>query len=111
MRDVAIVLAVVKSRVFLIRRRSRIDRKQDSDTEEIWSDMVSDESNMTPRLRAELDGVIESLRHWRAWKEPRQTVAYLPLGHLGRAPPPLVFGNRYFKVESFAAGTTFDVPS
>jgi len=35
MRDVVIVLAVVKSRVFLIRRRSRIDRKQDLDTEEI----------------------------------------------------------------------------
>jgi len=32
------VRAVEKSRVFLILRRSRIDRKQDLDTEEIRSD-------------------------------------------------------------------------
>jgi len=51
MRDVAIVLAAVKSRVFLIRRRSRIDIKQDLDTEEICSDMVSEESNITPWLK------------------------------------------------------------
>ena len=57
-RDVAIVLAVAISGVLLIKRRSRIYRKQDLDTEEIWSDMVSDESNMTPRLRTESDGVI-----------------------------------------------------
>jgi len=61
MRDVAIVLAVLKSRVFLIQRRSRIDRKEDLDTEEIWSDMMSDESNMIPRFRAESDGVIVTL--------------------------------------------------
>jgi len=35
MRDVAIVCAVVKSRVFLILRRSRTDEKQDFNTEEI----------------------------------------------------------------------------
>jgi len=35
MREVAIVLAVVKSIVFLIRRRSRMERKQDLDIEEI----------------------------------------------------------------------------
>jgi len=56
MRDVAIVLAVAESRVFLIRRRSRIDIKKDLDTEEIRSSMVSEESNMTPRLRVESDG-------------------------------------------------------
>jgi len=58
MRDVAIDLAVVKSRVLLIRRRSLINRKEDLDTKEIRSDMVSDESNMTPTLRAESDGAI-----------------------------------------------------
>jgi len=63
MRDVAIVLAVIKSRVLLIRW---IDRKQDLATEEIWSDMMSDESKMTPRLRAESDGLIVTLKGmWR----------------------------------------------
>ena len=51
MRDEAIVLAVVELRVFLIRRRSQIDRKQVLDTEEISSDMVSDKSKKTPRLQ------------------------------------------------------------
>jgi len=35
MRDVAIVCAVVKSKVFLIIRRSRTDEKQDFDRREI----------------------------------------------------------------------------
>jgi len=61
MRDVAIVLAVVESRVLLIRRRSRIDRKKDLETEEILPEMVGDESKMTPRLRAESDGLIVTL--------------------------------------------------
>ena len=59
MRDVAMVLVVIESREFLIRRRSR--RKQDLDTEEMSYEMVSYELNMTPRLRA------ESVRqlHWK----------------------------------------------
>jgi len=55
MRNVAIVLAVVESRVFLIRRRSRIDIKQDLDTEEICSDIVGKrrvEYDTEVRLRA-----------------------------------------------------------
>jgi len=36
-------------------------QKQVLDTEEICSDMVSEESNMTPRLRAESDGLIVTL--------------------------------------------------
>jgi len=39
MREVAKVRAVEKSRVFLMLRRSRIYRKQDLETEEVWSDM------------------------------------------------------------------------
>ena len=65
MRDVAIVLAVVESRVFLMRWRSRIDIKQDLDTEEIWSDMVRNESNMTPRLRAQSEEEIVTLEGMR----------------------------------------------
>jgi len=65
MRDVPIVLAVVESRVFLIRRRSRIYIKQDLNTEEICSDVVSEESIMTPRLRAESDRVIMTLEGMR----------------------------------------------
>jgi len=42
--------AVEKSRVFLILRRSRIDRKQDLDTEEIRSDNERVEYKITPRL-------------------------------------------------------------
>jgi len=48
-------LTVIESMVFLLRRRSRIERKQDLDADEIWSYIVSDESKMTPRLRAESD--------------------------------------------------------
>jgi len=48
MRDVAKVLAVVESGVFLIRR---IDIKQDLDADEICSDMVSEESILTPSDR------------------------------------------------------------
>jgi len=62
---ILVVLAVVESRVFLNRRRSRIDLKQDLDTEEICSDMVSEESIMSPRLRAESDGVIVALEGMR----------------------------------------------
>jgi len=60
-------LAVVASRVILIRRRSRIDigLKQDLDTQEICTDMVTEESNMTPRLRAESDGEIVTLEGMR----------------------------------------------
>jgi len=80
MRDVAIVLAVVESRVLLIRRRSRIDRKQDLETEEIWSDMVSDESNMTPRLRAESDGLIVTLESmWRVASETLESCLGRPI--------------------------------
>ena len=44
-----------------IRRRSRIDRKHDLDTDEICSEKVSDESKITPRFRAELVGVMLTL--------------------------------------------------
>jgi len=46
---------------FLIRRRSRMNRKHDLDTDEICSEKVSDESTITPRLRAEFVGVIVTL--------------------------------------------------
>jgi len=46
MREVAIVRAVEKSIVFLILRRSRIDRKQDLETGEIISDIESVESEI-----------------------------------------------------------------
>jgi len=52
------VRAVKKSRVFLILRRSRINRKQDLETEEIWSVIERVESKITPRLRADLAGII-----------------------------------------------------
>jgi len=56
------VRAVEKARVFLILRRSRIDRKQDLETvEEILSDIESEESKIMPRLRADLAGVIVTL--------------------------------------------------
>jgi len=58
MTYVAIVLAVVESRIFLIRRRSRIDMTQDLGTGKLCSDIVSGQSNMT---RAESDGVIVML--------------------------------------------------
>jgi len=38
-----------------------MDRKHDLETEEICSEKVSDESKITPRLRAESVGVIETL--------------------------------------------------
>jgi len=38
-----------------------MDRKHDLDTDEIRSEKVSDESNITPRLRAEFVGVIVTL--------------------------------------------------
>jgi len=44
-----------------IRRRSRIDRKHDLDTDEICSKEVSDDSKITPRFRAELVGVMLTL--------------------------------------------------
>jgi len=55
------VRAVEKSRVFLILRRSRIDRKQDLETEEIKSDIEREESKIMPRLRADRAGVIVTL--------------------------------------------------
>jgi len=51
------VRAVEKSKVFLILRRARIDRNQDLETEEI-SGIEIVESKITPRLRADLAGVI-----------------------------------------------------
>jgi len=59
------VWAVVDSMEFLIRRSSRIQRKRDIDTEEIWSDIVSDESKMTKRLRAESDGAMVTFEGMR----------------------------------------------
>jgi hypothetical protein len=53
--------AVVKSRVFLIIRRSRIDEKQDFDTEEIWWDIERVESKITPSFRGELAGMMATL--------------------------------------------------
>jgi len=50
MRNVTMVWAVELSRVFRIRRRSRIDGKQDLDTDEISSENVRDELKITPRL-------------------------------------------------------------
>jgi len=50
-----------QSRVFLIRWRSRVDRKQDLETKEMWSDIEKVESKMTPRLRAEEVGVMMAL--------------------------------------------------
>jgi len=47
--------------VFRIRRRSRMDRKHDLDTDEICSEKMSNESKITPRLRAEFVGVIVTL--------------------------------------------------
>ena len=44
-----------------IRRRSRMDRKHALEMDEICSEKVSDESIITPRLRAESVGVIETL--------------------------------------------------
>ena len=38
-----------------------MDRKQDLETEEIWSDIESEESKMTPKLRAEGVGVMMAL--------------------------------------------------
>jgi len=38
-----------------------MDRKRDSDTDEIYSEKVSDESKITPRLRVEFLGVIVTL--------------------------------------------------
>jgi len=55
------VRAVEKSRVFLILQRSRIDRKQDLETDKIRSDMESVESKITPRLLADSAGVIVTL--------------------------------------------------
>jgi len=74
MREVAIVRAVERLRVFLILRRSRIDRKQDLETEEIRSDIESVESKITPRLRADwaevivtLEGIIEGSKILDSW--------------------------------------------
>jgi len=61
MREYAIVRAVEKFRVFLILRRSGIDRKQNLETEEMWSDIESVESKIMPRLRADWAGVIVTL--------------------------------------------------
>jgi len=66
MREVAMVRAVEKSRVFLIFRRSWIDRKQDLETGEIWSDIESVESKIMPRLRADWAGVIVTLEGIRS---------------------------------------------
>ena len=38
-----------------------MERKQDLDTDDIWSDILSDESKMTPRWRAASVGVIVTL--------------------------------------------------
>jgi len=38
-----------------------MDRKHDLDTDEICSEIVSDESKITPRLRAEFVGIIVTL--------------------------------------------------
>jgi hypothetical protein len=82
MRDVAKVLVVVKSRVFLIRRRSRIDRKQDLGIEELRSDMVNEESNMTPRLGAESDGVIKTMEGMkRAVSETLESCLVRPISN------------------------------
>jgi len=63
MRYVVIVLAVVEVRVLMIRRRSQIDIEQDLDTVEICSNIVSEEPNMTSRLRVESDGMtLEGMR-------------------------------------------------
>jgi len=58
LREVAMVRAVEKSRVLLILQRSRIDRKQDLETEEIWSVIEKIEYKISPSLRADLAGVI-----------------------------------------------------
>ena len=47
----AMVLAVLRSRVFRMRRRSRICQWQDLQTDEIWSLKVRLVSNRMPRLR------------------------------------------------------------
>jgi len=39
-----------------------MDKKHDFDTDEICSEKVSDESKITPRLRAEFVGVIVTLK-------------------------------------------------
>jgi hypothetical protein len=57
MREVAINLAVCRSRDFLTRRRSRIWKKQDLVSEEMWSANVKWLLNMIPRFRAESTGV------------------------------------------------------
>jgi len=47
--------------VFRIRRKSRMDRKHDFEMDEICFEKVSDESKITPRLRAKFVGVIVTL--------------------------------------------------
>jgi len=42
-----------------------MDRKHDLDTDEMYSEKVSDESKITPRLRAEFVGVIVDIRGHR----------------------------------------------
>jgi len=42
-----------------------MDKKHDLDTDEICSEKVSDESKITPRLRAEFVGVIMTLESMR----------------------------------------------
>jgi len=69
MREVAMVRAVEKSIVFLILRRSQIHRKQDLETEEIRSDIERVESKITPRLRADLAGVIVTFEGIREGSE------------------------------------------
>ena len=44
-----------------------MDKKQDLETEEMWSDIDSVESKITPRLRAEEVGIIWHLMAWEDW--------------------------------------------
>ena len=58
MREVAIVQAVLWSKVLRIRHRSWIWEKQDFEMYEIWSEKQRLESKITPRFRAEETGCI-----------------------------------------------------
>ena len=58
MREVAIVQAVLWSKVLRIRRRSQIWEKQDFEMYEIWSEKERLESKIIPRFRAEETGCI-----------------------------------------------------